>query len=102
MPNFVVIFELQVKAESVEKFLPLALANAQASVAREPGCLQFDVVQDVDDPTRCALYEVYTDSAAFDSHGKMPHVQEFFAAANDMVVSRSARRARRLVGFHKH
>jgi len=103
MGNFVIIAELQVKPESVEKFLPLILANAQASVAKEPGCLQFDVTQQVDDRTKFALYEVYADAAAFDAHGKMPHFQEFFAAAKDMIAQRGgARRFNRVVGFHKH
>jgi quinol monooxygenase YgiN len=102
MANFVLIAELQVKPENVAAFVPLILANAQASVAKEPGCLQFDVTQQADDPTKFALYEVYADAAAFEAHGKMPHVQEFFAAAKDMVAARGARRLTRLAGFHKH
>jgi (4S)-4-hydroxy-5-phosphonooxypentane-2,3-dione isomerase len=102
MANFALIAELQVKPESIEKFVPLILANAQASVAKEPGCLQFDVTQQADDPTKFALYEVYADAAAFEAHGKMPHFQEFFAAAKDMIVGRGARRQTRLAGFHKH
>lgn len=102
MAYFVLIAELQVKPESVAAFGPLMLANAQASVAREPGCLQFDVTQQIDDPTKFALYEVYVDAAAFEAHGKMPHVQEFFAASKDMITGRSGRRLNRLAGFHKH
>ena len=102
MANFSLIAELQVTQESLEKFLPLLLANAQASVAREPGCLQFDVTQQTDDPTKFALYEVYIDAAAFEAHGKMPHVREFFAATKEVIVTRNARRLNRLAGFHKH
>ena len=102
MANFVLIAELQVKPESLGTFVPLILANAQASVAKEPGCLHFDVTQQADDPTKFALYEVYADAAAFDAHGKMPHVQEFFAATKDMIVGRGARRLTRVAGFHKH
>jgi len=102
MALFVLIAELQVKPESVEQFIPLILANAHESVHSEPGCYQFDVTQQEDDPTKFALYEVYVDAAAFDAHGKMPHVQEFFAASKDMITGRSARRLNRLAGFHKH
>jgi autoinducer 2-degrading protein len=102
MANFVLIAELQVTPESLEKFVPLILANAQASVAKEPGCLQFDVTQQTDDPTKFALYEVYVDAAAFEVHGKTAHVREFFAAAKDAIVGRSARRLNRTAGFHKH
>ena len=102
MAQFVLIAELQVKPDAVAKFLPLILANAQASVSREPGCFQFDVTQQEDDPTKFALYEVYADAASFEAHGKTAHVQEFFAAAKDMIVGRGARRQSRLAGFHKH
>ncbi len=102
MSNFVLIAELQVKPDMVAKFIPLILANTQSSVVKEPGCLQFDVTQQADDPTKFALYEVYADAAAFEAHGKAPHVQEFFAAAKDMITGRGARRLTRLAGFHKH
>ena len=102
MANFVLIAQLQVTPEAVAAFVPLILANAQASVAKEPGCLQFDVTQQTDDPTKFALYEVYVDAAAFEAHGKMPHVREFFAASKDVITGRSAQRLNRLGGFHKH
>lgn len=102
MALFVLIAELQVKPEAVEKFIPLILSNANTSVHSERGCMQFDVTQDSEDPTKFALYEVYADQASFDLHGQMPHVKDFFAKAKDMIVGRSAKRATRLAGFHKH
>ena len=102
MAQFVLIAELQVKPESVAQFIPLILANAQASVQNEPGCFQFDVTQQVDDPTKFALYEVYADAAAFEAHGKQEHVKAFFDKAKDMITGRGARRLNRLAGFHKH
>lgn len=102
MGHFVLVAELQVKPDSVVAFIPLILANAQTAVAKEPGCLQFDVTQQQDNPTKFALYEVYADAAAFEAHGEAPHVQEFFAAAKNMIVGRGARRLTRVAGFHKH
>jgi (4S)-4-hydroxy-5-phosphonooxypentane-2,3-dione isomerase len=102
MALFVLIAELQVKPESVEQFIPLILANAHESVHSEPGCYQFDVTQQEDDPTKFALYEVYANAAAFEAHGKGAHVQEFFGKAKDMIVGRGARRLSRVAGFHKH
>jgi quinol monooxygenase YgiN len=60
------------------------------------------VTQQVDDPTKFSLYEIYADQAAFDLHGKTPHVQDFFAKSKDMIVARGAKRLTRLAGFHKH
>ena len=102
MALFVLIADLQVKPEAVEKFIPLILSNANTSVHSERGCMQFDVTQQADDPTKFVLYEIYADQAAFELHGKTPHVQDFFAKSKDMIVARSARRATRLAGFHKH
>ncbi len=102
MALFVLIAELQVKPESVEAFIPMILANANASVHSERGCLQFDVTQQADDPTKFALYEVYADATAFELHGQAPHVQDFFGKTKDMIVGRGARRLTRLAGFHKH
>lgn len=102
MANFVLIAEFQVKPDSVAQFIPLILANAQASVQNEAGCFQFDVTQQADDPTKFALYEVYRDAAAFEAHGKQPHFAAFFEKAKDMIVGRAARRQTQLAGFHKH
>lgn len=102
MAHFVLIAELQVKPESVAAFVPLILANAQASVQNEPGCLQFDVTQQADDPSKFLLYEVYTDAAAFAAHGKQPHTTAFFEKSKDMIVGRARREQTRIAGFHKH
>ncbi|HEY1505132.1 MAG TPA: putative quinol monooxygenase [Stellaceae bacterium] len=102
MALFVLIAELQVKPEAVEKFIPLIMANANTSVHTEKGCMQFDVTQQTDDPTKFSLYEIYADQAAFELHGKTPYVQDFFAKTKDMIVGRSAKRLTRLAGFHKH
>jgi (4S)-4-hydroxy-5-phosphonooxypentane-2,3-dione isomerase len=102
MALFVLIAEIQVKPDTVEQFIPLILANAQASVRNEPGCYQFDVTQQADDPTKFVFYEVYADAAAFENHSKQPHFQTFFEKAKDMIVSRVRRTQTRIAGFHKH
>lgn len=102
MALFVLIAELQVKPDSVEKFIPLIMANANTSVHVEKGCMQFDVTQQIDDPTKFSLYEIYSDQAAFELHSKTPHYQDFAAKTKDMIVGRNAKRLTRLSGFHKH
>ena len=39
-------------------------AQAKRCLANEPGCLQFDVVQDPKEPTRFVMLEVYKDDDA--------------------------------------
>ena len=44
--SFVIIAEFEVKPDGLERFLALATADASQSVAKEPGCHQFDVTVD--------------------------------------------------------
>ena len=101
MGNFVLIVEFEVKPEDTTRFHALIAENARASVANEPGCLQFDVVCAEESPARLELYEVYADRAAFDAHIKMPHVAAFFAEAKPMIVSQKASRFERLATAKK-
>ncbi|MGH8825425.1 MAG: putative quinol monooxygenase [Jiangellaceae bacterium] len=48
--------------------------NAEASRA-EPGCLEFSVYQDIDDPRAFLLYERYTSEDAFQAHRQTPHFE---------------------------
>lgn len=41
----------------------------------ESGCLTFNVHQALEDPTRFALYEIYTDHDAFEAHRETLHFQ---------------------------
>ena len=49
------------------------MARHSRSSEAEPGCQQFSVHQDAEDPTRFALYEIYDDKAAFASHRASAH-----------------------------
>ncbi|MFD2274406.1 putative quinol monooxygenase [Undibacterium arcticum] len=80
MNKFVLLVEFQVKPDDLTQFMDLVNANAHASVADEPGCLQFDVMQTLDDPCKVVLYEVYASENAFKEHMAMPHTQSFLAA----------------------
>lgn len=79
--SFVVLPEFHVQPEKLDAFLTAAHADASASLADEPGCLQFDVVVDRGQtPIRVLFYEVYSDRAAFDAHLTTPHLAAFRAA----------------------
>lgn len=63
---------VQVKTECVEAFKTATLANAVAS-RLELGVLQFDVLQQAEDPTRFVLIEAYRDAAAQAAHKESAH-----------------------------
>jgi (4S)-4-hydroxy-5-phosphonooxypentane-2,3-dione isomerase len=95
---FVIIAEFEVKPDQLERFLELAKTDASQSVANEPGCRQFDVTLDREQPNRVVLYEVYADEAAFDAHLATPHLAAFRAGIEGLVVSRHVRRLTRVHG----
>jgi autoinducer 2-degrading protein len=83
--KFVLLVEFQVKPESLDEFMKLVDGNARDSLANEPGCFQFDVMQTLDDPTRVVLYEVYASEDAFKAHMGMAHTQSFLGAVKTMA-----------------
>jgi quinol monooxygenase YgiN len=94
---FVIVAEFEVRPEGLDRFLELAKLDASQSVAKEPGCHQFDVTVDREG-NRVLLYEVYDDQAAFDAHLQTPHLEAFRAAIEPLVVSRNVRRLTRVHG----
>ena len=95
---FVIIAEFEVKPDKLEQFLELAKTDASQSVAKEPGCHQFDVSLDREQPNRVVLYEVYANEAAFDAHIETPHLAAFRAGIEGFFVSRHVRRLTRVHG----
>ena len=84
---FVVIGEFQVKIECIPAFLEAAELDAKASLALEPGCRQFDIIQpDANDGT-IVFYEVYDSRAAFDLHLQTPHIDAFRKAFPPLIAA---------------
>lgn len=69
---FIVHVQVRVKPESVDDFKAATKLNARLSLL-ELGCVRFDVVQQVDDPTRFVLIEHYRDADANAAHKNEPH-----------------------------
>jgi len=92
MENFGLIVDFQVRPECLEQFNQLLAINARASVEKEPGCQQFDVLYNAEDPCIVVLYEIYDDAAAFAAHMACEHTKTFLAAAKDLIVKQTGRR----------
>jgi len=101
MPRFGLIVEFDVVEERVDDFKQAIEENAQASVAAEPDCIQFDVLHIKNQPGAFRLYEVYTDEAAFEHHRKLAHTQAFLERVKPWVRRQSAHRLTRLANFQK-
>ena len=90
---YVVLVQITVRLEMVAEFERLLLHNARESVARDPGCLRFDVSQDVDDPTRWILHEVYDTAESHAAHRQSPHFLAYDAFASEAVEEKIVSRA---------
>lgn len=76
----------RVKRGCVKDFLAAIKANAEASVATEPGCLVFDVSQDRGDPEVIYLYEIYRDDAAYEAHTQTAHFRDSRPLVEPLIV----------------
>lgn len=78
---FTLMVTLKVKPERREQFLQAIEDDSICSVRDEPGCLRFDVLQNLADPNTYYFYEVYRDEAAFEAHKQTPHLARWQRAA---------------------
>jgi autoinducer 2-degrading protein len=88
----VVVVRVTVRPEMLAEFERVLLHNARESVARDPGCLRFDVSQDVDDPTRWVLHEVYDVPESHAAHRRSPHFLAYDAFATNAVIEKAVSR----------
>jgi quinol monooxygenase YgiN len=88
---YVVTVEFEIKPEHLEPFMKEMLANARASVEKEPGCKQFDVCADPADRRRVFLYELYTDRAAFDAHLAAGHFKAFDRTVGGWIAAKTVK-----------
>jgi quinol monooxygenase YgiN len=70
----IVQVHVHVKPECLDDFKAVSLENARHSV-QEPGIARFDVLQQVEDPARFILVEVYRTSEAAAQHKETAHYQ---------------------------
>jgi autoinducer 2-degrading protein len=68
----IVHVHVSVKPDSVEAFRQATMENAAASLG-EPGVARFDVLQQMDDPARFILVEVYRSPADAAAHKETAH-----------------------------
>ena len=93
----IVLVLVTVRLEMIEEFERALLHNARESVARDPGCLRFDVCQQQEDPASWVLYEVYEAPEAHAAHRQSAHF-----LAYDRVAARAVTQKVVIRGVGKH
>lgn len=82
----VVHVQVHVKPDSLSAFQAATVENARNSV-QEPGIARFDIVQQIDDPTRFVLVEVYRDAEAPARHKETAHYQKWRDTVAPMMAA---------------
>ena len=80
------VCNVHVTDDGVEAFKAASLANAEGS-RQEPGVTRFDVLQQVDDPTRFVLYEEYRDTEATQAHKQTAHYLAWREAVAELMAT---------------
>ena len=94
----IVHVHVQVKPEFIEPFKQATVENARES-AREPGVARFEVLQQLDDPSRFVLVEIYRTPAAPAAHKETAHYQKWRdTVAPMMAVPRASTKFAAVLG----
>ena len=92
-------WEVNTSAEiinNIQEFIDSITLDSIGSTNEEPGCLRFDVYQNLNDPTELYLYEVYSNADAFEYHRGTPHIKKWQETVKDMYdESRKGQNGRR-------
>ena len=81
---YIVLVHIHIKPELSEQFKNATLENARNSI-QEPGIIRFDVIQQIDDPTRFTLIEVYRTPDDQLKHRETRHYQIWKDTVGDMM-----------------
>ena len=85
----IVLVLVTIRPEMRTEFEQALLHNARESVAHDEGCRRFDVSQDVDDPTRWILHEVYDAPEAHAKHRQSSHFLAYDEIAQRAIIEKT-------------
>ena len=83
---YIVHVFVTVKPDVIDDFTTASLANAKASIL-EAGIARFDVVQQMDDPTRFVLVEVYRTADGPAKHKETDHYRRWRDTVEPMMAA---------------
>lgn len=87
MGKHVLIVHLEIKPEAVDAFKTAARKQADQSVALEPGCHHFEIIQSSEHANKFTNYEIFEDVAAFQAHTQMPHTNAFKSFVESVLLN---------------
>jgi len=70
------ILHAKTRPEKAAAFETLFRAYVEPSRA-EPGCIEYHMLRDQQDPTLFIFYEIWASRGALDVHSNLPHMKQF-------------------------
>jgi len=70
------ILHAKTRPEKSDEFEAFFSSHVQASRA-EPGCIEYHMLRDQQDPTLFIFYEIWQSQAHLDLHSNLPHMKQF-------------------------
>ena len=92
------ILKAKTRPEMAEAFETLFRAYVEPS-RQEPGCIEYHMLRDQQDPSLFVFYEVWADKAALDVHSALPHMVEFFESMTEPEAAHMT--IEKLVGVYR-
>jgi len=78
------ILKAKTRPEMSEAFEQLFRPYVEPS-RQEPGCIEYHMLRDREDPSLFVFFEVWADKAALDVHSALPHMRAFFEKRMDYL-----------------
>ncbi|MBI3905261.1 MAG: antibiotic biosynthesis monooxygenase [Pseudomonas fluorescens] len=78
------ILHAKTRAEKSDAFEAFFSGHVQASRA-EPGCIEYHMLRDQQDPTLFIFYEIWQSRAHLDVHSNLPHMKQFLAQRDEYL-----------------
>jgi quinol monooxygenase YgiN len=78
------ILKAKTKPEMAQAFHELFSGYLQASRS-EPGCIEYHMLRDLEDPSLFVFYEIWASKADLDVHSALPHMAAFFERRMDYL-----------------
>jgi len=87
MSQLIVVGRIKAKKEFAHQVYQILLALVKPTLTQDPGCIQYDMHQDNDDPSLFYFIEKWESQALFDKHMNTVHVQSFIKSTEGMIES---------------
>ncbi|MCO7519671.1 MULTISPECIES: putative quinol monooxygenase [unclassified Pseudomonas] len=78
------ILKAKTRPEQAEAFEQLFRPYVEPS-RQEPGCLEYHMLRDQQDPSLFVFFEVWASKADLDVHSALPHMRAFFEKRMDYL-----------------